>query len=146
MRKLKLELEPVPASSWGISLANKLPKKEWDRLRREAYQAANYQCMICGALGSRLNAHERWVFNDKKRVQQLKELVCCCDLCHDVCHFGRSLQVYSKQYVAKLVRHWCTVNGRSVKDFKVHELETRELNRKRADKFYTVKVGRKVLI
>lgn len=31
---MKLEVELIPRGSWGKSLANQLPKEEWDILRK----------------------------------------------------------------------------------------------------------------
>ena len=143
--RLKLRIEPIPVSSWGVSLANRLPRKDWDKLRQRVYRDANYTCQVCGNVDSQLVCHEKWSFDDKRKIQRLVGLECCCQLCSDVHHFGRSKQVYDKEYVSRLIEHWCKVNGKTKRDFAMHEAEVFELNRKRANKFYIVKVGRRVL-
>jgi len=143
--RLKLKIEPRPVSTWGVTLANRLPRREWDDLRQEVYRRANYTCEICGTNTSRLHAHEVWAFDDRGRIQRLAGFQCLCELCHDVKHFGRSSQVYPPDYLEKLVKHWCKVNKKSVEDFWRHEAEIRQLNRRRADKAYIVKVGRRIL-
>lgn len=142
---MKLEIAPIPISTWGVSLSNRLPKKEWDELRQKVYRGANYTCEICGATNRTLHCHEKWVFDDKKRIQRLKRFECCCDLCHDVHHFGRSKETRSASYVRKLVKHWCKINSKTEKDFMRYESEIYALNKKRADRFYIVKVGRRTL-
>ena len=44
--RLRLEIEPIPGASWGISLANRLPQEEWTKIRREVYKKASYTCQI----------------------------------------------------------------------------------------------------
>jgi hypothetical protein len=143
--RLKLRIEPIPNFTWGISLANKLPKEEWDELRQKAYKDSNWTCEICGASGVTLHCHERWEFDDKRKIQRLVRLECCCELCHDVHHYGRSKQIKSVSYLIKLVEHWCKVNKKTKKDFMLYESEVRAINYKRADIDYIVKIGRRTL-
>jgi len=144
--RLKLKIEPRPVSTWGITLANRLPRKEWDDIRQQVYREADYTCRVCGTNTSKLHCHELWIFDDRRRIQRLVGFQCLCELCHDVKHFGRSKQVYSRKYVDKLVRHWCKVNKKTRRDFNIYEKKILELNRKRADRQYIVKVGRRVLV
>lgn len=144
--KLKLTIEPRPVSTWGITLANRLDKKEWDEIRHKVYFEANYACQICGRTDSKLFCHEVWRFDDRRRIQQLAGFECLCEPCSDVKHFGRSSQVYGGAYQKKLTEHWCRVNGKTRADFERHLAEIRTINRKRADKQYIVKVGRRVLV
>lgn len=139
--KLKLSIEPRPSSTWGVTLANLLPKKEWMEISQQCKWEADYTCVICGATG-KMHAHEVWAFDDRKRIQRLANIECTCELCHDVHHFGRSSQVYSKTYQQKLINHWCKVNNKTKADFQKHLLDIREINRKRANYYYIVKVGR----
>ena len=143
--KLKLQIEPRPASTWGITLANLLPRREWDEVRHRSYKEANYQCEICENADDKLNCHEVWGFDDRKKIQKLLTILCLCVLCHDVKHFGRSSQVYDKKYQEKLIKHWCKVNSKTKMDFQKHLAEIRMINKKRAGKLYVVKVGRGTL-
>ncbi len=143
--RLKLQIEPVPNSTWGVSLSNKLDKDEWAKIRQDCYRKADYKCEICGDGHTTLNAHEVWIFSDIKEIQRLHHLECCCGLCHDVHHFGRSTQVYPKHYVERLVRHWCKINKKTAEDFKIYYQEVFEINKKRANRQYIVKVGNRIL-
>lgn len=143
--KLKLAIEPRPSSTWGLTLANLLPKKEWDKIRSQSYREADYQCEICENVNDQLHCHEVWRFDDKKKIQRLATVLCLCRLCHDVKHFGRSSQVYPKDYVQKLIRHWCKVNEKTRADFEKHLTEIKLMSRKRANHYYVVKAGRRVL-
>lgn len=143
--RLKLKIEPIPASTWGISLANKLPPNEWNEIRQKVYRDANYRCEICGATDRTLHAHEIWVFDEKRRIQRLAGLECCCELCHDVHHFGRTSETRAQSYQERCVGHWCKVNRKSRNEFMVYLQLIRILNRKRADIQFIVKVGRRTL-
>lgn len=143
--RLKLKIEPIPQFTWGISLANKLPPKEWHELRQKVYRDAGYECEICGATNWTLHCHEVWIFEYRKRIQRLVRLECCCEICHDVHHYGRSKEVKSASYLIKLVEHWCKVNKKTKNAFRLYEQEVRQINYKRVDIPWIVKVGRKIL-
>ena len=136
----------MPNSTWGISLANKLPKEEWNFIRRECYKNAGYRCEVCFSNVDSLNAHELWKFDDRKLLQIFNGLECCCILCHDVHHFGRSSMVYELPRIEELIRHWCKVNKLRYKDFQQHRDEVNALSLKRASKVYTVMIGKRVLL
>ena len=144
--KLKLEIEPVPVSTWGKSLANRLPKKEWDDIRQRVYREADYRCEICGNRNSTLHCHEVWKFDDRKRIQYLVRFQCLCELCHNIKHFGRSKEVYPREYIEELIEHWCRVNNKTRRDFLKHEAEVHEISKKRMDRYYIVKVGKYILV
>lgn len=142
---LRLEIQPIPVSSWGKSLANRLDKSDWNEIRFRVYREANYKCQICKGGKDTLHCHELWAFNDKAKIQRLVGFECCCQLCHDVHHFGRSTQVYPADYVKRLIEHWCKVNGKTKSQFLAYERRIAERNRKRANIYYLVKVGRRIL-
>jgi len=144
--RLKLRMEPRPISTWGITLASRLDRKEWDGIRQKVYKDAGYKCEICGSGDSQLHCHEKWSFDDRKRIQRLVGFECLCRKCHDVKHFGRSQEVYGKEYVEKLKEHWCKVNKKGMVDFRRHEAEIHQISRKRVDRQYIVKVGRRILV
>ena len=143
--RLKLEIEPMPIGSWGRSLANLLDREKWDKIRHGCYEDAGHRCSICGEVDQQLNCHEKWQYDDKKKIQRLAGLECCCTICHDVHHFGRATQVKTKKYLERLVRHWCEVNGKTRQDFIIHQNEVFAVHKKRANIYYVVKVGRRVL-
>lgn len=143
--KLLLSIEPRPVSTWGVTLSNLLPKKEWFELARQCKQEADYTCVVCGTESRKMHAHEVWSFDDKKKVQKLEDVICICVLCHDVKHFGRSTQVYGKRYQTELIKHWCKVNKLTKEDFQKHLNDIRTLNHKRVKVFYVVEVGGHIL-
>lgn len=143
---LHLAIQPLPNSTWGLSLSQKLPKEEWDFIRRECYKIANYRCEICHSSNSGLNAHELWLFDDKKLLQVFNGLECCCTLCHDVHHFGRSSFVYNLPQIETLIRHWCRINKLTFRSFQKHRDEMFALSIRRASKHYTVMIGKRILL
>lgn len=59
-------------------------------LRRAAYRNAGYVCEICGGRGADhpVECHEKWFYDDEKRIQRLVGLSALCPRCHEVKHFG----------------------------------------------------------
>lgn len=55
---MKLEIELVPEKQWGMSLAQLLPKKDWDILRRKVYKRYGWTCQVCDAFGIEVHCHE----------------------------------------------------------------------------------------
>lgn len=146
MPKLTLTIEPLPTNTWGYSLANKLPKDKWDEIRYACYRNADWQCEICGNRDSQLHAHEQWRFDERRRIQYLERVICFCELCHNVKHFGRSQLVYPKHYIEELIQHWCKVNNSDERHFNSHFVQVMEKHRRRASRFYTVVVGDRILL
>ncbi|MEM1243759.1 MAG: ankyrin repeat domain-containing protein [Pseudomonadota bacterium] len=91
-KKLKLEL--VPKTAWHENLRSKLSKYQWDKIRKQNYQNANYCCEICGDDESTysVECNEVWTYDDKNKVQILAGLEVLCPSCHQVKHFGLSQQ------------------------------------------------------
>jgi len=145
MAKLVLSIELIPKSSWGVSLANLLDKPTWDKIRKQAYNKADHTCEICEATGIEVHAHEVWKFDDKKRTQTLRNIVCICVDCHEVIHYGRSEKVYGVRRLKQLRNHWCEVNGRKENEFYQHFGESMEIWKRRSKHQYKVVVGRTLI-
>jgi hypothetical protein len=144
--ELKLQLELIPEGQWGKSLARLLPKSVWDMLRRDVYQKFNYSCCICGATNCRVNCHESWRFDDKKRIQYLMYLQCLCDDCHMIRHWGRTVAVtltgeLPVDTITRLTKHFCEVNQCTVQDFEVHKVLMGNLWQERSRHPYKVDFG-----
>ncbi|MBQ7924394.1 MAG: HNH endonuclease [Clostridia bacterium] len=89
MKEYKLQFEFIPEECWRGNLRSLLPPSEWDKLRKAAYARAGYKCSVCGAKG-RLEAHERWSYDEKNAVQKLEAVVALCKNCHEVVHISRT--------------------------------------------------------
>ena len=95
-KQYKLDFEMVPEECWRGNLRSLLSPAQWDVVRKDAYKSAKYKCSICGAAG-RLEAHERWSYDDKKALQKLEDVTALCAACHAVKHVSRSY-LFGKEY------------------------------------------------
>lgn len=111
--KYKLNFELVPKSAWGCNLRKELSKKEWDKLRHEAYSRANGYCAICGKKVDQLEAHEVWDFNIKKKTQKLVNIIGICKKCHNTIHIGLA-QI--KGFEQEAIKQFMEVNECDIKE------------------------------
>lgn len=88
-KEYKLNFEFVPDGCWYSNLRSIMPDK-WKIIRKHAVARAGGRCMICGAPSPRLEAHERWEYDEQHAVQRLKDVVAVCPACHAVIHYGRT--------------------------------------------------------
>lgn len=86
----KLNFELVPDGCWYSNLRSILSKKQWDFIRKDAYARADGRCMICGRKVTRLEAHERWSYDEDNAVQKLEDVIAVCSMCHQTIHIGRT--------------------------------------------------------
>ena len=110
----KLKFELVPDSCWYSNLRSILKPKAWDIIRKDAYQRADGKCMICGRKATRLEAHERWSYNEEKAIQKLEEVIAVCHTCHAVIHIGRTQLIGDEE---KAIKHFCRVNKCAYADY-----------------------------
>lgn len=82
--------ELIPRTTWFNNLRSFVPQSTWDIIRKQCYRDANYRCEICGGKGEKwpVEAHEKWRFDDEKRIQYLDGLIALCPMCHKVKHIG----------------------------------------------------------
>jgi hypothetical protein len=101
----------VPQPLWGRNLRAVLSAASWNRVRREAYAATGSRCRICGGRGRRhaVEADEFWVYDDKRGVQTLRDVVALCPSCHGVRHWGKTVAVDGREAAAYATL--MTVNG-----------------------------------
>ena len=107
MKSYKLTFECVPEACWRDSLAQRLPRELWDKIRKDAYARAGHRCSICGAKG-RLEAHEKWSYDEKKGIQKLEDIIAVCKDCHSAIHIGYTS---IKGNLEKAENHYMKVNG-----------------------------------
>ena len=89
----KLSIELVPKSSHFENLRNHVKPSDWTCLRKAVAANAGHVCEICGGQGSRcaVACHERWLYDDARRIQKLEGLIALCPDCHAVKHIGRQI-------------------------------------------------------
>lgn len=112
---MKLDFEMVPDGCWYSNLRSILSPAQWDVVRRDAYSRAQGRCMICGAPASRLEAHERWSYDEKNCVQKLETVVAVCKSCHEVIHIGRTSLTGGEE---RACAHFMKVNGCSYAEYR----------------------------
>ena len=111
----KLNFELVPDGCWYSNLRSLLSKKQWDFLRADAKARADGRCTICGRKTDKLEAHERWSYDEKNAVQKLEDIVAVCKDCHSVIHIGRTQLVGNEERAEK---HYMKVNNCSYSDYR----------------------------
>lgn len=114
-KTFKLNFELVPDSCWYSNLRSMLSKKQWDEVRHDAYARADGRCMICSRKAARLEAHERWSYDEASCVQKLEDVVALCHSCHSVIHIGRTQLIGDEE---KAIAHFCRVNKASYAEYR----------------------------
>lgn len=84
-----LFVDLIPRTCWFTNVRACASTRDWERIRRMVLGRAEFACEICNAeqKGS-LEVHERWQWNEEDSIQTLGRLICLCDQCHEVTHFG----------------------------------------------------------
>ena len=117
----RLSIELIPTNSFGRNLRSLLRGCTWDRLRFHTYWMKEHRCEVCGDDGeermrgkhvtvanpARLECHEKWLYDEKNRIQRLIGLEALCPLCHQCKHIGRTLSVGAGE---RAIRHLARVN------------------------------------
>ena len=70
--------------------------------------------MICGSYTKRLEAHEKWSYDEERALQKLEDVVALCHRCHEVKHISRT-QLIGRGMDA--MEHFMKVNECSQMDF-----------------------------
>lgn len=125
---MKLNFELVPDSCWHSNLRSLLSPAQWDLVRREAYGRASGKCAICGAPSGRLEAHERWEYDEDAHVQKLADVIAICRRCHEVIHIGRT-QLKGNEREAEA--HFMKVNDCTYAEYRKALGEANEAHRRR---------------
>ena len=109
-----LFVDLVPQSCWFTNVRSGVAPVEWDRVRRMVYRRTGDRCEACGRVadpqaGVWMEAHERWYFDDVRRVQVLRRLIC---LCGDGCQ-GRLISGWptSRAAASEALSHLMAVTG-----------------------------------
>jgi hypothetical protein len=129
-----LFVDLVPRSCWFTNVRSGVAAAEWDRVRRMVYSRAGDRCEACGRgrdpeTGVRMEAHERWYFDDARGVQVLRRLICLCVGCHGATHFGLAT-VQGRD--AEALEHLIAVTGTSRDLAEAHVAEAFGLWRQRS--------------
>lgn len=128
-KKLKLEIELIPAPLWGCSLREKLSNNDWFKIKNEIVQIRGKKCEICGKESEKIHLHEIWEYDDVELTQKLIGFKLLCPMCHHVKHLGHtgSLVKAGKLNYNEVIKHFCKVNKCSVEEFKSNKKKAFEL-------------------
>lgn len=135
--RYRLKIEMIPHTSWGQSLANKLPAPAWDKIRQHYYEKAGWRCEICGTKKHGLHADEMWYFDNSSFTQLLIGIQAICRRCHNVRHIGRSMSLGLKE---SCVKHLRRVNRISKKEAYAYIDYSFQVVRKRSNYAWYVKI------
>lgn len=124
----KLNFELVPDGCWYTNLRSHYSKSDWDKIRGYAKSKANGKCMICGRSSNRLEAHERWSYDEKSRIQKLEDVICVCKDCHSVIHIGRTQLLGD---IERAENHYMRVNGVSYAEYRADLGKANEIHKRR---------------
>lgn len=141
-KELKLTVELVPKTSWGKNLRNQLPRRMWDKIRKDVIASQGHKCGICGTEG-RLICHEIWEYDDSNHIQRLKGFIALCDLCNHVKHLGHAsiLAGQGKLDMKKVEEHYMQVNECDLKTFRKHAVEAMAQYKERSKHEWRLDLG-----
>ena len=91
----------IPKPLHGLNPRTLLGQKWWDVTRRRAYAERDHSCWACGAINTRLEAHELYDYDFLKFSAVLCRVTALCTLCHNFIHSGRLEHLYSKGEVSR---------------------------------------------
>ena len=133
----ELYVDLVPSSCWFKNVRTCVEDAEWEKLRKTIYERVNNVCECCGAKGS-LEAHERWSYDDKNRIQKLERLIALCKNCHLSTHMGyaqtQGLDKQAKQHMQK-------VTGMSDIELQKHIKEAFVIWKERSENEYSLDIS-----
>lgn len=93
-----LFVDLIPSTCFFTNVRSCVERSDWDRLRTHIYERARQRCECCGvdckaSTTTRMEAHERWSFEEgpgSRRRQRLVRLVALCRECHQATHMQLS--------------------------------------------------------
>lgn len=85
---------PIPLTLSGVNPRTIRGAEWWDAIRKEAYAKYDYHCWACDVhrldtKSQRLDAHECYTYNYKRKRAYLVEVVALCRDCHYFIHWLR---------------------------------------------------------
>lgn len=90
----------IPHPLHGLAPRIIVGPTEWNRMRRECYEACERRCEICGeaCLPGKMDAHELYDFDYESKSATFVRLIGLCKTCHGgVIHSGRAITMYKQQ-------------------------------------------------
>jgi len=143
MTVLKLTPHLVPKPLWGKSAANLLKRGAWERIRRDALEAARHTCQVCSDPATTSDpCHELWDYDDERGTATLVGLRIQCRNCDSAVHMGRAVKKgLGNAAIAQLVK----VNRIGPREVKVLYRSAMDEWRQRNKKQWRIAVAKPLL-
>lgn len=119
----RLFIDLVPRTSWAHNLSKQLSSSDWNKIRKMVYASSNNVCEICGCVGTngRIDAHERWHYDEINKIQTLIKISSLCPNCHMASHMG-FVRVQKKEHIA--MAHLAWINLWTEQECEEHALQS----------------------
>lgn len=114
--KKRIKFSLIPQSAFGHNI-RAINQTEWDRISLFIRSHSNGICAICGEQVDieRMDAHEVWKWDKKKRKQVLQNIIPICKECHHTIHIGFTIHELGDVAYRKCLGHYCKLNQCSEK-------------------------------
>lgn len=130
---IPMQMDIIPATSWGASLANLLTTASWQSIRGPIVDRYGRLCEICGEKQHHIECHERWEYFTPKSesvpgIQRLGGLFSVCQACHEMFHLGKAeMQARTEIVLDRLsmVNRWSFAETQSFYEWSVELWEMR---------------------
>lgn len=129
-----LYIDLIPSTSWFKNLRVIMPQVHWKELSRYIRERSYNQCEICGS-DLKLEAHERWSFDKKTRIQKLERIMCLCKICHLSVHIGLAGIIGATREVNE---NFSKIKGWNRDDLNTHIKEAKEKFRELSSIYWEV--------
>lgn len=120
---MKLHIELIPKTCWGINLRTKFKKSDWDKIRKSVYEKQNICCYTCGEKCNSLDAHEMWEYDEENHIQRLSNIIGVCKSCHNAIHYGRAQKTGHEREARE---QFIKVNNCEIYDFQDELLKVKD--------------------
>lgn len=113
-----LTMPNIPLPLHSLAPRKIMGATEWTKARTACYEACDRHCEVCGVECSKgkMDAHELYSYNYKKREAKFVRLVGLCKTCHSGIHSGRAITCYAnhaplwtKDVMLKQAEHVCSL-------------------------------------
>jgi hypothetical protein len=127
-----LFIDLIPKNCWFSNVRTSIKYRDWNRLRKYVYKRVDYKCECCNfdtkENDTRLEAHERWYYDETNKTQKLMRIIALCNLCHLSTHLGYA---HISGRGDEAINHLMKVRKFTQEEFQNHRKEAFELWRQR---------------
>ena len=124
-KKIDLNIDLIPRTSWGASLANSLTTESWLSIRKPFIAKHGNRCQICGRKGQSLSktiqdvdTHEIWEYSDLRESNKKQTLVgflALCSSCHLMYHLGYASTINKSEITMQRIKRLEKISDQEVR-------------------------------